>query len=65
MESSATQGPGEKWDVPHFKQPEKATYTPIPSPQDDEYKEVAWGIPSYGTKHELMVTNRPKCILPG
>ena len=57
--------PGEQWDVPHFCHKEKAQYTPIPPPQDDEYQEVAWGIPSCGTKHELIVTNRPKPILSG
>lgn len=58
-------GPGEKWDVPHFSHHDKAKYVPIPEPQDDEYKEVAWGIPSCGTKHELIVTNRPKPVLSG
>jgi hypothetical protein len=57
--------PGEKWDVPHFMHTEKAQYTPIPPPQNDEYLEVAWGIPSCGTKHELIVTNRPKPIIAG
>lgn len=56
----------EKWNVPYFMFADKAEHFKIPKhSKRDEYQEVAWGIPEYGMKPELMVINRPKPKLPG
>jgi len=32
-----------------------------PEPLEDEYREVAWGIPRYGEKFQPIWINRPNC----
>jgi len=39
---------------------ETAIQMDIPECRDDEYREVAWGIPTFGSKFQPIWINRPK-----
>jgi len=44
-----------------FRDDGKMKQVDVMPTRDDEYKEIAWGVPKFGEKHVPMWINRPKC----